>query len=122
MSVESIRRKNLEKLLRADPSRWPTKAALAREAGITPQLLNSVLNPAKPFGEKAARNIERGLKLPPLALDFDETVPNPPQQDAELLALARRFGALPPRERAAVAALIASLESQSKSGAVEVIS
>ena len=110
MMIDEVRRRNLRRLLASDPQRWPSQAAMAREANVSPQALASLFSPSRPFGERSARALEEALKLEGGWLDWEEGG-RPQGVDDATLDLARRIQALPPRERHVLAALLESLES-----------
>lgn len=66
------------------------RGALLSDAGITKGRLSQLLDPNKPFGDNAARNLEEKLELPPGYFDT---------MDARTLQFALMFEALPAHQK-----------------------
>ncbi len=109
MNLQEIRRASLARLI----PQYPSQAALARAAGITPQLLSALLVGAtRSFGEKSARNIEAGLGLAPGWLDQDASGEAPQLTaglDDGVIQLAQRIHSLSPRDRQTIETLVDQL-------------
>lgn len=109
-NMSEVRRRNLYRLV----GQYDSQADMARALGMTPQGLSSLLTGARPFGERAARSIERTLHVALGWLDRNggsESGPGIAGLDDESIQLARRIQELTPRDRAAVVKLVESLRT-----------
>ena len=68
MTIKEIRIRQLQKLL----TEYKNQQDLADKVGVEQNYVSQLLSGKKPFGEKAARKIERGAGKPEKWLDHDE--------------------------------------------------
>lgn len=69
MSINEIRRKNLDRLI-GEPGRRGRIANFAREHDLEPSYVSQILNKNRVMGERSARKFETVLKLRPGELDI----------------------------------------------------
>lgn len=81
--VTQNRRKNLAKIFEG----FPSLASFSKAIGRSPQQVSGMLNGAKPFGPRIARDIESILKLPEGSLDMED----PPSVGAPILEITDRL-------------------------------
>jgi hypothetical protein len=87
--MQALRRHRLSQLLQG--AFRGDRAALLRRSGLSKGRLSQLLDPAQPFGERAARQLEKRLRLEPGHLD---------SMSPDTVQWAVRFEALSPEMRA----------------------
>jgi hypothetical protein len=96
--MQTLRRRKLELLL---SERFKgDRGAFLKESGITKGRLSQLLNPAEPFGDNAARNLEDRLRLEPGYFD---------SMDKRTVQFALAFESLPPHQKEKWEELVAIL-------------